>query len=308
MKGLELARCYFDQVVYPAFNSEVPELMESMAFGLVGPGSECLGLDDEISRDHDWGPRVCIWVSEDLYRQSGINLQELYNSLEYPFLGYPPPKRLNPSGRRDGILSVRRFYLEHLGRETPPEEPEDWLLLPEESLSLCTGGEIFRDCPGDISTMRKALLNYYPRDVWLKKIAGHCMAAGRHGQYDLGRALMRRDKPAADYHKSRFTWHIAALGHLARRKYRPWGKWIFRNLGEMDDGGAVVLREIRRLLNGDQPDTLKNAIEACADGILKDLVYAEVPVDRGMYLYDAGLIIGEKIEDEALRSLPYQTD
>jgi len=34
----------------------------------------------------------------------------------------------------------------------------DWLLLPEEALSLCTNGEVFLDPLGSFTGMRRALL------------------------------------------------------------------------------------------------------------------------------------------------------
>ena len=40
MRGLELSREYYRQIVEPAFREEFPEQFSSIAFGIVGAGSE----------------------------------------------------------------------------------------------------------------------------------------------------------------------------------------------------------------------------------------------------------------------------
>ena len=62
IKGLELSKKYFEKVYLPIIKSEFPEILEKMAAGLAGEGSECFGFDDEISKDHDFGPSCCIWL------------------------------------------------------------------------------------------------------------------------------------------------------------------------------------------------------------------------------------------------------
>ena len=52
--GLSLSKRFF-QASLPLLNRHIPDVMARSAAGLVGEGSECLGVDDHISRDHDWG-------------------------------------------------------------------------------------------------------------------------------------------------------------------------------------------------------------------------------------------------------------
>ena len=61
IKGLELSKRYFYDIVLPEFEKKLNDIFSLCAFGLVGEGSECYGYDDELSKDHDFGPSVCIW-------------------------------------------------------------------------------------------------------------------------------------------------------------------------------------------------------------------------------------------------------
>lgn len=64
MNGLELARYYYETAGKQALERQVPDLVPRLAIGLAGEGSECFGLDDELSRDHDLAYRYrrCIAV------------------------------------------------------------------------------------------------------------------------------------------------------------------------------------------------------------------------------------------------------
>ena len=81
MKGLELCRSYYEEVGAPALRERLPELMPRAAAGLCGQGSDCLGLDDEYSRDHDFGPGFCLWLSDADFAEYGEALQQAYDAL-----------------------------------------------------------------------------------------------------------------------------------------------------------------------------------------------------------------------------------
>jgi hypothetical protein len=51
MSGLELARRFYVEAVLPIVEATFPGLVHSAA--RIGCGSEVLGFDDRVSRDHD---------------------------------------------------------------------------------------------------------------------------------------------------------------------------------------------------------------------------------------------------------------
>ncbi len=63
LPGLELSRLFYEEAVSPILLAQTPGLVYSAA--LIGRGSEVLGLDTTRSVDHDWGPRVHVFMSED---------------------------------------------------------------------------------------------------------------------------------------------------------------------------------------------------------------------------------------------------
>ena len=62
MKGLELSKKYYAEVWQELLHRKYPQYEELIAVGLVGEGSQCYGYDDELSRDHDWGAEIYLWL------------------------------------------------------------------------------------------------------------------------------------------------------------------------------------------------------------------------------------------------------
>ena len=98
---MELSRLYYEKNCKPVIEKEAEELAERIAVGLVGEGSECYGYDDEISRDHDFGPSCCFWLTKEDYRTYGEKLREILDSLPKSFMSFPALKALksnSPAG------------------------------------------------------------------------------------------------------------------------------------------------------------------------------------------------------------------
>src|SRR5689334_298853 len=63
IKGRELSRIFYDEAVRPLLNQHFPNLPH--AAGCFGNGSDVLGFDTDMSRDHDWGPTVHLILREE---------------------------------------------------------------------------------------------------------------------------------------------------------------------------------------------------------------------------------------------------
>ena len=59
--GLQLAREFCAAVVRPLLEERFPRVPYAAA--LLGPGSEVAGLDSQRSTDHDWGPRLQVFLT-----------------------------------------------------------------------------------------------------------------------------------------------------------------------------------------------------------------------------------------------------
>ena len=74
MKGLEAARRLYAEKGAAIIHEHFPEYEGRIAVGLAGSGSQCLGFDDEISRDHDFEPGFCLWLTDADDARIGIEL------------------------------------------------------------------------------------------------------------------------------------------------------------------------------------------------------------------------------------------
>ena len=239
MNGLELARAFY-AACRPALLAAIPDVMTQGAAGLVGEGSECFGCDDATSQDHDFGAAFCLWLPREVLRAQAQRIEAAFAALPAEFAGFP--SRLCPGARqgRVGPLSVEGFYGFFTGLDAPPENWRQWLAIPEHNLAAATNGEVFEDADGRFTSWREALLAYYPRDVWLTKLATSAMLTAQAGQYNQPRALGRGDAPSAMLAAARFAEAALSLVFLLNRRYMPFYKWAPRIGRRLPVLGATI--------------------------------------------------------------------
>ena len=92
MKGLDLARRYYEEYGKKMLEEEFPQALPFLAVGLVGSGSECYGFDDEISKDHDFEPGFCIFLPDEeaVSRRDAFLLERAYAKLPREYGGALP--------------------------------------------------------------------------------------------------------------------------------------------------------------------------------------------------------------------------
>ena len=96
MKGIELSRLFYRNVVRPWLDKAFPGLRHDAA--IFGYGSELLGFDDDMSRDHNWGARVQLVVTGADFAVSAAAIVDGFNAIKpSTFLGEPIGYRSPPS-------------------------------------------------------------------------------------------------------------------------------------------------------------------------------------------------------------------
>ena len=301
MKGMELSRLYYEEVCKPAIEKEAGELTERTAVGLVGEGSECYGYDDEISRDHDFGPSCCFWLTKEVYRTYGGKLREILDSLPKSFMSFPALKMSEWGGGRRGVLNTESFYRKFTGKENGPETLDEWRMIPETNLSIVTNGSVFSDPLGEFTKIRNRLLEYYPEDIRLDKIASRCMKIAQSGQYNLGRCLKRGEFVAARIAEAEFVNESIYMIYLLNKKYMPFYKWMHKDMQFLPILGKEVHNLLNNLIsiqNSEKPETA----EKICGLIINELKIQGISENKSDFLLDHGPDIQKKISDESLRN------
>ena len=308
MKGLELSKLYYQELCSPLLASRFPDLVPRIAAGLVGEGSECLGFDDELSRDHDWGVAVCLWLGERDYAESGEALQQTLLQLPRQFRGYPAKVETTWPVGRTGVLEIGRFYYKFLGQSTVPESLLDWLSIPEIFLATATNGAVFADPSGEFTSIREQLLAFYPEDVRRKKLAAKCVKISQAGQYNFPRCAARKEYVAAAMAEAAFIDAVCSAVFLLNKRYKPFYKWMHRALPSLPLLGREVSNALTALASttGEPTQACREKIriiETTSDLLGRELVRQGLSDASGDFLLEHGRSIQNTIHDATLRDI-----
>lgn len=193
--GLQLSREFFTTAVQPLLHDR------QYAAALLGPGSEVLGFDSPRSTDHDWGPRLQIFLEDNDTK----GLPAEFGGVEVTNLSAWLTGALGFDPRRDiGIL--------------------DWLATPTQRLAEVTTGEVFHDGPGEL-TRARAKLAWYPHDVWLYILACQWQRLGQEEAFP-GRCAEAGDDLGSIVVTARLARDLMRLRLLMHRRYPPYSKWL----------------------------------------------------------------------------------
>ena len=243
MTGLSLCREYYEAYGRPMLQQLFPEYIDRIAVGLVGEGSDCFGCDDEISRDHDWGPGFCLWLTDETYGKIGEALQQAYEALPREYKGYVFQTSVHGQGRR-GVNTIRGFYERILGKDMLPDEKDllleskgeafvqeiKWESIGDTALAAAVNGEVFHDPEGIFSGVRKVLQTQYPQRLRYLKLAEAMALFCQNGQYNVPRVLARGDSATAVLLRSNGVKEGLKILYYIEETYPLHDKWLLQGL------------------------------------------------------------------------------
>jgi len=236
--GLDLNRAFYREAVQPLLDARFPDLRYAAA--LIGYGSDVLGYDTPRSTDHEWGPRLLLFLPDDTDPRLGEEIdQALSERLPVAFRGYSTsfgPKdangvRLMVPGEAGHVThhvdvwTLHAFTQMELG--LAPDQPlraRDWLVLPEQKLLQVTGGEVFHDGLGGLTAVREHL-RFYPYAIWLYLMAAQWMRLAQIEPF-VGRTAEAGDDLGSRLVTASLARDLMKLSFLHARQYAPYSKWF----------------------------------------------------------------------------------
>jgi hypothetical protein len=249
---VHISKAFFEEVVRPILERELPDIAEQAACGIFGYGSECFGMDDEVSRDHHFGLRIDMLLPDEIHKADASRVIETVGAqLPSSFQGYDL-REGHVAGAGVAPESLEAFLTRTIGLTRAPATNAEWLSMPEEDIVHVTNGEVWYDPAGTFSGIRTSL-NYYPEAVWLRRISHWCRYLSGMGVYALNRALIRKNDQYASITFARSIKWTIELAFMLNKTYFPYDKWLdayFRKLPTLADRMVPLVDEAVRLETG----------------------------------------------------------
>jgi len=236
VKGVELSKLFYQNIVRPWLDDAFPRLVYDA--GIFGYGSELLGFDDDMSRDHNWGPRVQLVLTGADFAVHSTAIVDGFDAVKPAvFLGEPIGYRSRPHlpivaddalGRAAHgveVFTVAGILRTRLALDPAmPIDAVTWLSLAEQRLLELTAGEVFHHGLGDLARLRETF-GQCPRDVTLYKLAAQWRRIADEQAF-VGRAGYVGDDLGSRIIAARLAHDVMRIGFLLEGIYPPYAKWF----------------------------------------------------------------------------------
>ena len=243
LRGAELARAFFTEVVAPLLDRAGPRL--GYAAARLGSGSDVLGLDDAQSRDHDWGCRLTLLVDAEAGDQVPRIRRLLEDELPERFRGFPvrfPVTWDSSVTHKVDVATVADFAVSRLGVDpTRGMSVLDWLTVTGQGVLEVTAGPVFADRTRALAPAR-ALLAWYPPDVERYVLAAGWRRLGQLMPF-LGRTAQAGDELGSRLLSAGLAADLVSLAFTLSGRWAPYAKWrgtVFRSLPVAARLGSLV--------------------------------------------------------------------
>jgi len=325
IKGLDLSESFFNECALPLLQKYYPGLRYSA--GLIGWGSDVLGYDDAVSADHNWGPRVYLFLKEE-DKSKKQELKDMFaENLPYEHRGYSVnfaningESHMKPISEGKvkplmDILTVDEYLADwYLGRSDLTNLTDlDWLTFSEHRLLGVTSGKIFKDDLGFKEKLEP--LRFYPENVRLYLIASNWTIISVEQAF-VNRCAYVGDNIGSALVCGRIADRLMRLAFLYCKKYAPYGKWFgtaFSKLSVKDELKDALLKAVTAFDIETREDELVRAqklvIDMHNEAGITEFFNAEIS-DYGrnakiIFVYELIDAIKEKLKGTGLEKYPF---
>jgi len=318
--GLELSSAFYTEIVAPIIADAYPRLRYAAA--LIGYGSEVLAYDTVRSTDHEWGPRMLLFVSDEDHAQHAEAIEALLGQRLPPtFRGFsthfgppspdgvqhPAPHTAGPIRHKIPVYPLRGLLTHWLGVDPLGAlTAVDWLLMPQQKLLEVTAGRVFHDGLGELEPVR-ARLAYYPPDVWRYLLAAQWTRISQQEAF-VGRAGEVGDDVGSAVIAAALVRDLMGLCFLLERRYAPYSKWFGTAFAELRCAPRLMphFRKLLRAASWQERDVALALVYELVAGLHNELEITE-PVDPQVRYYHGGrpfqVIHGERFAEALLATI-----
>lgn len=230
--ALELSRDFYREIVAPLLRDH------RHCAALLGTGSEILGYDTDRSTDHDWGPRLQIFVEPGAVE---VTQESLVDRLPDQFRDWPVrfgSDEREPAQRVD-VHSLGTWLIGQLGVDPRDGlDTWDWLALSQQQLLGVVRGALFADPDHELAAIRD-LLAWYPHDVWLWLLACQWTRIFQEIAF-VGRTAEVGDDLGSKIIAARLAREVMRLHFLQHKHYWPYAKWFGTAFDRLPDTAELA--------------------------------------------------------------------
>ncbi len=272
MDGIGLTQRFWLEKAQPLLNSIFGTRLAEMSVALIGNGSEVLGFDDAISEDHNFWPRLNIFLDDNHYSVFDARIeQQVLEQLPDSFEGYPI--RRNGQYPSISFSPLNEFFREHLCASRFPLAKNDWFMINEQHLLELTSASIFHD-PSSRLANALGSIRFYPEEF--EPLLVHRALERLSEVGGIERSIQREDIISASFYFGQFCYFAIRLLHLLNRKYCPYPKWMGRSVRELGSDGQQVYELLCDGFSSTEPGAYREAI-LDAWGVLRRAFRARFP-------------------------------